>query len=98
MIIDSQMKQNIISFFSGTPVESAYLFGSYATGDATPESDLDILVKLPENINLLQLAKMKRRLELETGKSVDLLTEEAIAPDIRTFVDKQKVLIYERKR
>lgn len=98
MVIDSELINKIISFFIKTPVESAYMFGSYAEGHAKPDSDIDILVKLPPEINLLQLAKIKRALEKETGMNIDLQTEEAIAPDILPFIDKQKVLIYERKR
>lgn len=98
MKLETHIKDRMIACLAETPVETAYLFGSYATGEASEESDVDLLVKLPGEVNLLQMAKIKHRLEQETGRKVDLLTDEAIAPDIKPFVDQQRILIYERKR
>lgn len=94
----SQIREKIGSYLSQTTVETAYLFGSYASGHANRESDVDLLITLPQDVNLLQIARWKRNLEQVFEKRVDLLTEESIAPEIRTFIDKQKILIYERKR
>jgi predicted nucleotidyltransferase len=98
MELENKIKISIAEYFSNTLVDSAWLFGSFATGKADLKSDIDIQVEVPAQVNLLHLAKMKRDLENRTGMQVDLLTEEAIAPDILPFVNQQKVLIYERKR
>lgn len=98
MTLEAEARKRMVACLTETPIESAYLFGSYATGKAEADSDVDILVELPPEVNLLQLAKIKRSLEKATGKRVDLLTEEGIAPEIRPFVNRQKILIYERQR
>ena len=40
------MFPQLVSFFQNQPVKRAYLFGSAARGEQTPESDIDILVEL----------------------------------------------------
>ena len=39
-------KQILQHYFAGIPVMRAYLFGSMARNEATPDSDIDILVEL----------------------------------------------------
>lgn len=49
-------------------VEHFYLFGSYATGTATPTSDIDIIIKGGENITLL-----KEKIDMiKTLKKIDV--------------------------
>ena len=40
---DKQMRQTIAEYFKTQPVLKAWLFGSYARGEQTPDSDIDIL-------------------------------------------------------
>jgi predicted nucleotidyltransferase len=44
----SNIKESIIKF---VPAKYIYLFGSYAYGNPTEESDIDIYVVIPDNIN-----------------------------------------------
>ena len=39
-----QMTQRIAEYFKTQPVLKAWLFGSFARGEETPESDVDILI------------------------------------------------------
>ncbi len=39
------MTQIIADYFKTQPVVKAWLFGSFARGEETPESDVDILVE-----------------------------------------------------
>lgn len=49
-------------------VEHLYLFGSYATGTATPTSDIDIIIKGGKNIYAL-----KEQIEqIKTLKKIDI--------------------------
>lgn len=40
----TELQQTLRSLKDAFPVESIYVFGSYARGDERPESDLDLLV------------------------------------------------------
>jgi predicted nucleotidyltransferase len=57
------------------------LFGSHARGEAGPESDIDLLVVLPEVANKRQAAVVIRRLltDLPMPKDIVVTTPEEIA-------------------
>jgi predicted nucleotidyltransferase len=54
------------------------LFGSYARGDTTEDSDIDILIRLQETCSLFQLVKIENDLSELIDRKVDLVTEGAI--------------------
>ena len=56
----NQMIQQIAAYFKTQPVLKAWLFGSFARGEETPESDVDILVKFDQNsrVSLMKHASM----------------------------------------
>ena len=62
------------------------VFGSAARGEATEQSDIDLLVKFSERKGLLALVRLERILSEILGRKVDLLTEAAISPYIRDNV------------
>ena len=64
-------------------VEFAGVFGSFARGEASQESDVDILIRLTEPIGLFSLAELQQKLSETLGKKVDLVTEKALSPYIR---------------
>ncbi|MCH5319305.1 MAG: nucleotidyltransferase domain-containing protein [Paramuribaculum sp.] len=85
-------------YFSTTLVEKAWLFGSYARGEETTESDIDILISIPEgkNFSLLKHAEMMVELEDLVSRQVDIVRTGTIYPEIASKIEKDKILIYER--
>ena len=76
------------------------VFGSYARGEATSQSDVDLLVALRPSENrpplgLFEMIRLERELEIKLGCAVDLVTEEGLSPRIRTNVEKDRVVLYE---
>jgi uncharacterized protein len=69
------------------------LFGSIARGDATPESDVDILVELEPGRNLLDLSGLLLDLQDLLGCKVDVVTEKALHWYIRDKVLQEAVPI-----
>lgn len=67
------------------------VFGSLARGEAGPESDIDILVKLDPGRSLLDIIAIKQDLEDLVGCKVDVITEAAISPYIREEVLREAV-------
>ena len=56
------------------PLRKVELFGSYASGRNTPQSDVDLLVEFVQpQISLLTLSALKFRMEELLGTDVDII-------------------------
>ena len=62
------------------------VFGSQARGNASPDSDLDLLVELGPGRDLLDLIAIKQDLETLLGCAVDVVTKGALSPYLRDQV------------
>ena len=55
-------------------IDALYLFGSYAKGEATPDSDVDFLMDTKVTQSLSEFSAFRLELEEALDKPVDLLT------------------------
>lgn len=67
-------------------VTKADVFGSVARGDATQQSDIDLLIQLPKKASLLDYIGLKQDLEEALGRPVDLVEYEAIKPRLKPYI------------
>ncbi len=72
-------------------VKSLSLFGSVARNQASPDSDVDLLVTFDRPVGLFHFARVRRRLEEILGSPVDLVTEEALRAEMREQIQRQLV-------
>lgn len=63
------------------------MFGSVARGTEAPDSDIDLLVDLPEAMSLFTLGRLRRDLEDVVGAHVDLVPANGLRPDVRANVE-----------
>lgn len=93
-----EMQQTIVDYFKTQPILRAWLFGSFARGDETPVSDVDLLVQFDDNarVSLLKHASMINDLEALLDRSVDLIPDGRVYPRIAESINHDKILIYER--
>jgi predicted nucleotidyltransferase len=93
-------REEIISkikvFFIDKPISKAYLFGSYASNEQTLESDVDILVDFEKQANLFDLIRLQQNLSELLNLKVDLLTSKGVSKFILPYIEKDKILIYEK--
>ncbi|MBO6189111.1 MAG: nucleotidyltransferase domain-containing protein [Prevotella sp.] len=91
------MTRQIANYFKTQPVLKAWLFGSYARGEETENSDVDILVVLDHTQPVgLKFFGMYEDLKELLGREVDLVVDRSLAPFARESVERDKLLIYER--
>ena len=98
--MSTEMLDTIREYFKTQPVLKAWLFGSFARGEETENSDVDILVVFDQRdgdgVSLLRHIAIALGLEDLLGKKVDLITDGTLLPFAQTTADKDKILIYER--
>ena len=90
------IRQVLAEYFADKPVLRVEIFGSYARGEATAESDLDVLLsRLPgSRMTLFDLGHYQEELEQRLGLTVDLGTQ--IDPYVWRYVKKDITLAYEK--
>jgi predicted nucleotidyltransferase len=67
-------------------VRSLDLFGSVARGEASPDSDVDLLVEFDRPIGLFHFFRVQHRLEEILGARVDLVMRDAVKPQLRNRI------------
>ncbi|HEU4558284.1 MAG TPA: nucleotidyltransferase domain-containing protein [Longimicrobium sp.] len=67
-------------------VRSMSVFGSVARGEAHPDSDVDVLVDVDDEVSLFGLARLKLHLQDLLGMRVDLVTPDALRPNMRDAI------------
>ena len=83
-------------------VEQLFIFGSIATDTFSDQSDVDILIQFSTQINPLyyfdNYMDFKEKLESVLNREVDIVENQAVRnPIFRKILDRDKILIYERK-
>lgn len=78
-------------------IAALYLFGSYARGEATPQSDLDFHVDRGNMCNLLELGGLYSDLEECFDKKLDVLTTQMLSPAFLDAIRREEVPIYVRQ-
>ena len=59
-------------------IPAVYLFGSYSRDEATPESDVDIVIDSKNIHGLLEFERARQYLSSRLGKSIDMISMQAI--------------------
>jgi predicted nucleotidyltransferase len=72
-------------------VDSLFVFGSVARGEAEARSDIDILVEFSETVGLFEFARLRGFLEDVLGSRVDLVTPGALRESMRENVLREAV-------
>jgi uncharacterized protein len=97
MNVKPEILKNLRNYFEGKPVLRAYIFGSVSRNEGNEDSDIDILVDLDYSKKIgLQFIQMKIDLEQLLHKKVDLVSSEGLSPWIKSYIEKDKELVYER--
>lgn len=90
--------ERIKSYLSNSPIEKAWLFGSFAREDSKFDSDIDLLIKIEESadLDLLDYIGISYELEDLLERNVDVVQQGTLSKKIENIVNTEKVLIYEK--
>lgn len=67
-------------------VTKAGIFGSYARGEQTKKSDVDLLVQIDGGTDLIELIKLKSELQRTIKKKVDLIEYVTIKKELKNSI------------
>ncbi|MBD2703941.1 nucleotidyltransferase family protein [Spirosoma sp. BT702] len=86
--IKQLLQTNKEHLFKAYPLSTMALFGSYTDGTATEESDVDILMEFKQPVGF-EFIDLSIELENLLQKPVDLVTRQAIKPNLIPFITRQ---------
>ena len=93
----AEIRSRLVAMENGIRAERVAglsLFGSVARGEATPESDLDVLLEIDDGFSLLNQVGVQQMLEDEFGQSVSVALECALSSPMRECVLQEKIKIF----
>lgn len=90
----------IKAYADNQPIDRVWLFGSFARDEAGYDSDIDLLVRFDnhQKIDLFDYVGIRQDLEDLTGRQIDLVEEGQELAKIKPVIEKEKQLIYERRK
>ena len=91
--IRKKLTQHKLELKIGFGVEEIGIFGSYVKGEATEESDLDILIEFEDSISLLKFVELENYLSELLDVKVDLVMKSALKPRIGRHILEEVAII-----
>ena len=74
-------------------VKEIGIFGSYARGDTTETSDVDILVEFRKPVGLLKIMNLQNYLSDILGIKVDIVVKESIREELKDNILKEAIYL-----
>lgn len=89
-----EIRDIVVPIAKAHEVGRVYLFGSYARGEATPESDIDLRIEKGKLKGLFELGALYVDLEDVLLKKLDLLTTGSLDKKFLKQIAGEEVLLY----
>lgn len=95
--MNAEINQIIIDYLKSYDPQEIGVFGSYARGEMTSESDIDILYSLNKTIDLFELVGIKLDLEDKLHRKIDFVSKKGLKEWIKPYIMQDLKIIYEKK-
>ena len=79
-------------------IQNAWVFGSYARGEMTSKSDVDVVITVGKGFTYFQLADVQYQAENKLGIKVDIGFKRSLDKTVSKHAEKDMKLIYERTK
>lgn len=86
------IKDNLKQLSNKYPIASLAIFGSVATNNAKPNSDVDILIEFSSPVGL-EFVDLAEELESILDVKVDLVSKRALSKDRFSFIEKDLIYV-----
>jgi predicted nucleotidyltransferase/DNA-binding XRE family transcriptional regulator len=86
-------RRKVLSVAGDHGVRNVHVFGSVARGEDRPDSDVDLLVDLPQGMGLFGLGRMRSELEGVLGARVDIVPSGDLKPDVKANVERELIAL-----
>jgi len=92
------IKKQIVPILKSQDIIKASVFGSFVNGEASENSDVDILIEYNKDNKktLFDFVGLKFDLEKELKRKVDLLTYDSLNPLLKDIILNEQQVIYEK--
>lgn len=96
MLTIDHIAETLKSVVTPYDVRAVYLFGSFARGEAGPQSDVDVRLECGPEVDYADLLDIQELLEARLGRPVEMVTNplEFMRPAFRKRVQRDEVLLY----
>jgi predicted nucleotidyltransferase len=94
MLTREEIREAVRTIAPKYNIDNVYLFGSYARGDATEESDCDFRVVGGDIPTLYELGGLFEDLIEELGRSVDVVMTDSMKESFYELIKDEEILIY----
>lgn len=94
MLTIEEIKKRIAPICERYGIRVAYLFGSYARGEATATSDVDLRIELGEPLGGFATATLYADLEDALGVPLDIMQTRQLSREFLGYIASDEVLVY----
>ncbi|HTD39481.1 MAG TPA: nucleotidyltransferase family protein [Mucilaginibacter sp.] len=81
-----QYQQLILPVLKRYFIKRAAIFGSFSKGNATPTSDIDLLIEPGEKFTLFKMLQLEQEISELISRKVDLVEYSSLKPSIKDEV------------
>lgn len=92
-----QIRDKAIPVFLEFNVSKASIFGSYARGDFTEKSDIDLLIDFEKPVTLVEFFRFKNSLKEILECDVDVVSNRAILSPFKNYILDESIQIYDKR-
>lgn len=91
-----EIKSILIQFFIQYGITKGAIFGSYARGEETENSDVDLLFSIGKSMPLNEWNEMENNIQKAIGKKVDFVEFGSLSKRVEQEILKEAVITYEQ--
>lgn len=95
-LLQNLQKNDFKTMYEERGINYLGLFGSFARGEESQQSDVDLLIDFDSTKSLFDLANIKLYFQEKLGRKVDLSMRGHIKESLKPYINKDLITVYEK--